>query len=68
MNILNQSQKKVVLAGVHIEPGKIGSIKKELYESLMTDSTVKNLFQDGALVLIKEKEEKTLDKKKEAKV
>ena len=47
MNILNQSEKKVVLAGVHIEPGNIGSIQKELLEGLMTDATVKNLGSLG---------------------
>lgn len=61
MNILNHSTKKIVLAGTHIEPGKTGSISKELVEGLMTDFTVKNMFRDGLLVLIPESE--TVNKK-----
>ncbi len=54
MKILNNSKHKVVLGGVHIEPGETGVIAKEPLHALMADFTVKTLFQDGLLVLIRE--------------
>jgi hypothetical protein len=54
MKILNNSKNKVILAGVHIEPSKTGIIEKEPLHALMADFTVKTMFQDGLLMLIRE--------------
>jgi hypothetical protein len=66
MNLKNNTDKKIVICGVHINEGEIGVIDDAKFEAVKTLPQVKTRLRDGLFEILKDpvdREAKARDKK-----